>query len=111
MKQVKTGNGFSRWLLRLSLAVYLVAYNYSTLGFLDFLDVTFVFALVYVIGAVTLLIGGFSKTNTVTTYASLILLVAVGFNVYIDISDGFYGVINHVLPLGIAFFFLLNGNK
>jgi hypothetical protein len=111
MKPFKAGVPFSKWLLRIVLVIYLVLYYHGTLHFLDFLDVSFIFALIYVFAAVALLVGGFKNDSNVTVYASLILLFAVGFNIYLDVSDGFYGIVKHVLPLGIAFFFLSNGNK
>lgn len=111
MKPFKTGIPFSKWLLRVTLVIYLILYYHGTLYFLDFLDVSFIFALIYVFSAVALLLGGFKSDSNVTVYSAMILIVAIGFNIYLDVSDGLYGVVNHLLPLGIAFFFLSNGNK
>ena len=111
MKPFKSGITFSKWLLRITLVIYLIAYYHGTLIYLDFLDVAFVFALVYVIAAICLLIGGFKKKDNITVYSSLLLLIAVAFNIYLDAADGIYGIITHFLPLSIAFFFLANGNK
>jgi hypothetical protein len=111
MKPFKAGVSFSKWLLRVSLVVYLIAFYHDTLFYLDFLDVTFIFALIYVFAAICLLVGGFKKQDNITVYASLILLIAIAFNIYLDLPDGILGVVNHLLPLSIAFFFLSTGNK
>ena len=111
MKPFKSGVTFSKWLLRITLVVYLVAFNYGTLIYLDFLDLSFIFALVYVIAAVCLMLGGFRIKDNITVYSALLLLIAVAFNIYLDIADGFFGVLSHLLPFSIAFFFLTHGNK
>lgn len=111
MKPLKSGVTFSKWLLRITLVVYLIAFYHGTLAYLDFLDVSFVFALIYIIAAVALFFGGFRKKDNITVYSALLLLLAVAFNIYLDVADGIYGVISHLLPLSIAFFFLTNGNK
>lgn len=111
MKPLKSGISFSKWMLRITLVIYLIAYNHSTLFYFDFLDVSFIFALIYVIAALFLLFGGFKVKDNITVFSSLMLLIAVAFNIYIDVVDGIYGIVNHVLPLSIAFFFLTNGNK
>ncbi|MGF7139314.1 hypothetical protein [Roseimarinus sediminis] len=111
MKPLKSGIQFSKWLLRIALVIYLIAFYHGTLVYLDFLDVSFIFALVYLIAALSLLIGGFRKKDNLTVYSALLLLLAVAFNIYLDVVDGFYGVVNHLLPLSIAFFFLSHGNK
>jgi len=111
MKPLRKGVSFAKWMLRFSLVVYLVAYYHGTLFYFDFLDVSFIFALIYVIAAISLLIGGFRKVDNITVYSSLLLLVGVAFNIYLDAVDGIYGVITHLLPLSIAFYFLTHGNK
>lgn len=111
MKPFKAGISFAKWLMRGALVVYLIAFNYGTLLCVDFLDVSFIFAIVYIVAAIGLFFGGFKKQDNITVYSSLMLLVAVIFNIYLDLPDGLYGVINHILPLSIAFFFLTVGNK
>jgi hypothetical protein len=111
MRPLKSGVSFAKWMLRIALVVYLIAYYHSTLVYFDFLDVTFLFALIYVFAAISLFIGGFKSNDTLTVYSALLLLIAVTFNIYLDVADGFYGVITHVLPFSIAFFFLSNGNN
>jgi hypothetical protein len=111
MKPFKSGVSFAKWFLRIALVVYLIAFYHDTLFYLDFLDVTFIFALIYVFGAVCLIAGGFSAKDNITVYASLILLIAIAFNIYLDLPDGILGVVNHLLPASVAFFFLSMGNK
>ena len=111
MKPFKSGISFAKWMLRLSLVIYLIAFYHGTLRYFDFLDVSFVFAIIYIVAAISLLAGGFRKQDNITVISSLMLLIAVAFNIYLDVADGIYGVINHLLPLSIAFFFLSNGNK
>lgn len=111
MKPFKAGISFSKWMLRIALVIYLIAYYHGTLLYLDFLDVSFIFAVIYVLSAVCLLIGGFRNNDNITVYSAFMLLIAVAFNIYLDLADGLYGVIRHVLPLSIAFFFLTHGNK
>ncbi|MBN2806248.1 MAG: hypothetical protein JXR22_06280 [Prolixibacteraceae bacterium] len=111
MKPLKSGISLAKWMLRVTLVLYLVVFYHGTLLIIDFLDVSFVFALIYIVAAVFLLVGGFRKTDNITVSSALLLLVAVGFNLYLDAADGIYGVVNHILPLSIAFFFLSSGNK
>ena len=111
MKPLIAGITVSKWLLRFALIVYLLLFNYDTLLYFDFLEVSFVFAAIYVFGAIALLVGGFRKDSNITVYASFILLVAIGFNVYFDVKDGFFGLVRHLMPMSIAFHFLSNGNK
>jgi len=111
MKPFKAAVPFSKWLVRLALVVYLIAYYHDTLFYFDLINVSFIFAIAYIFAALCLLIGGFKKESNITVYASLLLLLVIAFNVYLDIGDGFFGVIHHVLPFSIAFFYLSNGNK
>ncbi len=111
MKPFKSGITFSKWMLRIALVVYLLAFYHGTLIYLDFLDLSFIFALVYIVSAICLLFGGFKSKDNITVYSSLLLLVAVAFNIYLDSADGFFGVVMHLLPFSIAFFFLTHGNK
>ena len=111
MKPFKNASKFSNWLVRITLVAYLLIYYHSTLMLIDFLDATFLFALVYVMAAVLLLLGGFRKKHELTLYSSIILLFAIGFNVYLDIADGIFGVVRHLLPFSISFYFLAHGNK
>jgi hypothetical protein len=111
MKPFKAGIAGSKWVLRMFLVFYLVVYHHKTLYPIDFLDVSFIFALIYVISAMALLVGGVKTDSSLTVYASIMMLVAIAFNLYLDIPDGIYAVIDHLFPLGVAFFFLSNGNK
>lgn len=111
MKPLKSGISLAKWMLRVTLVIYLLIFYYGTLLVIDFLDVSFVFALIYIVAAVGLLVGGFRKTDNITVSSALLLLVAVGFNLYLDVADGIYGVVNHILPFSIAFFFISSGNK
>lgn len=111
MKPLKTVIPASKWILRICLVFYLLVYHYGTLYPIDFLDASFIFALIYIFGALALLIGGFRTDSSITIYAAIMLLITVVFNLYLDLQDGVYAIINHVFPLGIAFFFLANGNK
>lgn len=111
MKPLKSGISLAKWMLRIALVLYLVVFYHGTLLHIDFLDVSFIFALIYVVAAVALLVGGFRKEDNITVYSALMLMVAVAFNIYIDLADGIYGVVNHLLPFSIAFFFISNGNK
>ncbi len=111
MKPFKTGSASSKWVLRIILVFYLVVYHHKTLYPIDFLDASFIFALIYVISAVALLVGGFKKDSSLTVYASIMMLLAIAFNLYLDLPDGLFAMIDHLFPMGIAFFFLSNGNK
>ncbi len=111
MKPFKAGVTVSRWLLRIALVAYLLVFYNDTLLFFDFFEVSFVFAAIYVLGAIALLVGGFRKDGNITVYASFILLIAICFNVYFDVKDGFFGLVRHLMPMAIAFHFLSNGNK
>lgn len=111
MKPFKAGISFSKWALRVTLVIYLIAYYHGTLLYFDFLDVSFIFALVYIIASIGLFVGGIKKEDNITVYSALMLLVAVAFNIYLDLPDGIYGVVNHLLPMSVAFFFLTHGNK
>jgi hypothetical protein len=111
MKPLKTTTPLARWLLRLSLAVFIFFAYFGTFKKLEFGNLEFYFASVYVIFGVLLFIGGFLSKSSLTVLSGFIIFLL---SVYLliktfsgDISEHMLG---YLLPASIAFYFLSTGN-
>src|SRR4030042_1598766 len=111
MKPLKSTTPLARWLLRLSLVVFIFFTYFGTFKNFDFNSLEFYFASVYVIFGALLFIGGFLSKSSLTVISAFILFLL---SVYLLIKSfsGDIGehLLEYLLPASIAFYFLSTGN-
>lgn len=111
MKPFKSLHSFSRWLLRISLFLYLLVIYLSDLKSLEFSSVSFYFSVVYILFSALLLLGGvFSQGLTVVSGLVIFLLslyqLIVSFSGMLTPAQAFY-----LIPFAIGLLFAASGNK
>ncbi len=111
MKPLKTTTPLARWLLRLSLAVFVFFAYFGTFRNFEFNNLEFYFAAIYVIFGTLLFVGGFLSNSSMTVISGFIIFLL---SVYLLIKSfsGDIGehLLGYLLPASIGFFFLSTGN-
>ncbi len=112
MKPLKSAQPLAHWLIRLALVAYLVLLFLPQLYPINLKSINFYIATISIILAITLFIGGFLSSSSITVFSGL--GVATLF-IYLFVKD-FTGVITHstmiyFLPAVLGFYFFSRGNK
>lgn len=102
----------ARWIMRLSLVIYLFYLYINSALMLEFTQASFYVSALYVIGGILLFAGGFVRTHAITLVAALLLS---GLAIY-QLVVGCPGkinleVANNGLLLAVYLYFLGSGNK
>ena len=112
MKPFKAGLPFAIWLMRISLALFLVLQNVNGLNPIELNSLSYYFTLAFVVFAILLLVGGFLSKSTLTVVSGLVISalsvyrLVVSFDGAISQADVLYLII-----ASVAFLFVCQGNK
>ena len=115
MKPLKSLGIISRWFLRTSILLFVIALFFPIAKQINFnhLSVYVLLAFIYCLFGILLFIGGFHKNSSLTVISSLIVFLI---SVYFIVSN--YGAsildfkfIIYMFPLSISLFFMANGNN
>jgi hypothetical protein len=68
-------SSMAKWILRLTVVVYILAIYWRRLATLNFESDYFLIAIFYVIFSILLFIGGFQKRATMTRFSALVLVI------------------------------------
>ncbi len=102
----------AKWLLRISILVFLFYYHLSVFASFNFNFPGFYVSSLYIIFGVLLFIGGFINTATLTVVSGLIIFILSTYKIII-LFDGNLSnhVIMYLMPASIGFYFFSRGNK
>lgn len=112
MKPFKAGLPFAIWLMRISLALFLVLQNVRGLSPIEITSLSYYFTLAFVVFGIMLLVGGFFTKPTLTVVSGLAIFglsvyrLVVSFDGAISEGDALY-----LITAAIAFYFVCQGNK
>jgi hypothetical protein len=112
MKPLKSARGLVNWLLRISLSAYFIFKSVPVVLYVDLDSAGFYIALLQLVFATLLFIGGFLSKHTLTIIAGLGLFV---FGIYL-IFSGWTSKLDTALFLSMlisatSFYFVSNGNR
>lgn len=112
MKPVKSLEIVAKWLLRISVLLFVIFYFYETVKTFKFENVNYIVTLIFFVFSALLFIGGFRKNAGLTVIAGLmVFLISIFF-----IARGYSGVILdktlivYIFPASVGLFFLAKGN-
>lgn len=112
MKPIKSLEIIAKWMLRISVLLFVIFYFYDVVKTFKFESVNYLVILLYFLFATLLFIGGFRKNAGLTVIAGLLVfLISVFF-----IARGYSGVILdktlivYIFPASVGLFFLSKGN-
>ena len=112
MKPLKSLLQFATWLMRLSVAFFVMLNFLHTLKLLEFKSIQFYIALVFSLFSVLLIIGGFLSKPALTVFSGIMLFFASVYEIVIlssagvTVELGMYAVIATT-----ALYFVAAGNK
>lgn len=102
----------SLWLMRLSIALYAITRFLSTLTVFNTQSVMFWVALLFILFAALLLVGGFLPKSWLTRLAAVVLIFVTGYLTVINISNGVdYNFSIFVMMGSISLLFAVIGNR
>lgn len=112
MKPFKAGLPFATWLMRISLALFLVLQNVNSLSPIELSNLSYYFTLAFVVFAILLFVGGFFSKPTLTVVSGLVI---TGLSIY-RLVVSFDGAISqgdvlYLIVASVAFYFVCQGNK
>lgn len=112
MKPFKVGQPIAHWLLRLTLAAYLLLQNFEKFYPINLQSTEFYIAAVLGLFALALLLGGFLTKPTFTVVSGLGITVISAY-LFIKSFDGMvtYTSITNIMPAVLGFYFFSRGNK
>lgn len=100
------------WLMRLGISLYAFTRFFNTLLIFNTQSVMFWVALLFILFAGLLLIGGFLPKSWLTRLSAIIIIFVTGYLAVINISNGIdYNFSIFVMTGSISLFFAVNGNR
>ena len=114
MKPIKNLEPAAKWILRISLAAYIICLNFRDLGAFNFKSVIYIINLIYTLFAVLLLFGGVSKNATLTIVSGIVLSLISAYKIYVafslsDLTNP--AVYLFLMIFGVGVFFMAKGNS
>jgi len=109
MNPIKSLVPVGKWLLRVAVAIVLYSYYFKMFEKFKFDSLEYIIAFVLVVCAVTIIVGGFLKNNTLTVVSGLVICAL---SVIMIFADGleFDIILKHFVPAAIGFYFMARGN-
>lgn len=112
MKPWRNAEPIAFWVLRVALLLYAFTYYFGTFKSFDLDNLNFWFALVTLVFCGLIFIGGFSKSNQLTLWSSLIMVIISVFGIVIEFPNGITpNLAIFLLTGGVSLVFLSRGNK
>lgn len=111
MKPLKATTPVARWVLRLTLLIFLYFNYFEVVKGMNYNSINFYFASVYLLAALLLIFGAmFSKPALTVIPAIIIFLLSV--YLIVKNTTGIPGppVLKYLIPASISFLFLSTGN-
>jgi len=87
MKPLKGMLPIAMWLLRLAVLLFVFATFFDTVKSFSFQGIYSFVALIFVVAAILLLVGGFMKKQSITIFAGLLIFL-LSFYIMFDLFDG-----------------------
>jgi len=114
MKPIKNLEPAAKWILRISLALYIITLYFNEIKTFDFKSVNYIINLIYVLFAVLLLGSGFGKNSALTIISGIVLSLISAYKIYVafslsDLSNP--AVYLFLMIFGVGIFFAAKGNS
>jgi len=109
MNPIKNLVPLAKWFLRISVAIILYDFYFKMFEKFNFDSLEYFIALVLVVCAVTIIVGGFLKKCTVTVVSGLVICALSVLMIFVEGFE-FDVLLKHFVPASIGFYFMARGN-
>ena len=114
MKPIKNLEPAAKWILRFSLAAYVICLYFNEIKAFDFKSITYIINLIYTLFAILLLLGGVGKNATLTVLSGIVLSLISVYKIYVafslsDLTNP--AVYLFLMIFGVGVFFAAKGNS
>jgi len=111
MKPLKSAQPLAHWLMRIALSLYIILLFFSDLYPINLKSIQFYIALVSVLFAALLFVGGLLSKQTLTVLSGLVITAVFAYL----FASSFSGIISHntmlyLMPSILGFYFFTKGN-
>lgn len=110
MNPIKSLVPTAKWLLRIAALIIVYQKYFDLAATFDFNSLEYFLSLFLVLTAITLIVGGFSKNNTMTVLSGLGICVFSILMMFVNEFD-FYVLIDQLVPASLGFYFFARGNN
>ena len=114
MKPIKNLEPAAKWILRFSLAAYIICLYFKEIRTFEFSSVTYIINLIYTLFAILLLLGGIGKNATLTIVSGIVLSLVSAYKIYVSFSLNNLthpAVYIFLMIFGVSVFFMAKGNS
>lgn len=111
MRPLKSAVPLAKWLLRIALLGLVYQAYFNTFLEFSFNNAEYFFALILVVFAILLVLGGFLSKPSLTVVSGLIVFLVFIVLLFIKRINSLEGFINYFVPASIGFYFLARGNR
>lgn len=116
MRPLKAAVPLAKWLLRLSVAFYLIISFYDGFSGFSLNTLNFWFSAILIVFSVLLVVGGFSRTASMTVISGLVIFLLCIISIFLIYNSNLlftsteFSVLGLILPAAIGFYFFSRGN-
>ena len=110
MEPLKSLLPIARWFLRIAAAIIIYRFYFATFETLDFDSLEYFISFFMIIAAITLVVGGTLRTNTMTVLSGLVITGLSVLNMFVGEFD-LTSLITNFVPGSLGFYFFTQGNK
>ena len=112
MKPVKTFEPLAKWILRISVLIFVIVNYWDVFKQFNLKNINSILASIFLIFGILLFIGGFRKNNSVTVISGLLVFAISTY----FIVRGFNGIfdkqlLTFIFPASVGLFFMSKGNN
>ena len=112
MKPFKRGKPLANWLLRITLAGFIILIYFHTFQNFNFKAPEFYFSLVYLLLGTMIIIGGLLNTQGLTVVSGLLIFVLSVYFLIVSFKGSFTVYwMDRFLLAALGFYFMTAGNK
>ena len=118
MKPIKNLESIAKWIIRIAVTAFIIFSFKDVLSHFNFKSLHHILAVVYMLFAVLLLLGGISKNAGLTVISGLIISIVSAFQIYFYMPKGFTlnvlmssQIYLYLMIFGIGLFFASKGNS
>jgi len=110
MNPIKSLVPTAKWLLKIAVVVIIYHKYFDFAAKFDFDSLEYFIALVMVIAAVALIVGGFTKKNQTTVLSGLVICILSVIMMFVDGFD-LNSIMEQFAPAALGFYYMARGNE
>jgi hypothetical protein len=111
MKPMKAAVPFAKWLLRIALLAFVLVMFFDTASTLNLKSTRVIVAMLYILFAILLFIGGFTAKATLTVISGLVIFILSVYKIAVLFDGDIEPLMaSYLIVASIGFYFMARGN-